>query len=123
MVVMIVDDSQFMRGVVKKCFAELKISCVTVEANDGLAALKKLRDVRPDLILLDWNMPRMSGMDFLKTLRAKEEYKDLPIIMVTSEGSRITVVEAIKQGATDYVLKPITSEVLREKITEIFGAF
>jgi two-component system chemotaxis response regulator CheY len=120
---MVVDDSQFMREVVKKCFDELQIPCITIEAVDGIDALTKLKEIRPELILLDWNMPRMSGLEFLKTVRGIEHFKALPIVMVTSEGSRLNVVEAIKNGATDYVLKPITSEVLREKITEIFGAF
>jgi two-component system chemotaxis response regulator CheY len=123
MIVMIVDDSQFMRNVVKRCFDELKIPSIIVEAPDGKEALNKLHEMRPDLILLDWNMPNLSGIEFLKQVREKEEYKELPIIMVTSEGSRLNVIEAFKNGATDYVLKPMTAAVLKGKIIDIFGDF
>jgi two-component system chemotaxis response regulator CheY len=120
---MIVDDSQLMRNAVKKCFEELQVPCVAIEAFDGNDALNKLKTGSPELVLLDWNMPNLSGLGFLKQVRAKPEYKNLPIIMVTSEGSRLNVVEAFKNGATDYVLKPITAAVLKAKFIDIFGMF
>jgi two-component system chemotaxis response regulator CheY len=118
---MVVDDSSFMRNIIKKCFAELRIPCIAIEAMDGEDALVKLKENRPELILLDWNMPKLSGIAFLKQVRADPQYKDLPIFMVTSEGSRLNIIEALKSGATDYILKPITSKLLKEKLENIFG--
>ncbi|MDR2537746.1 MAG: response regulator [Treponema sp.] len=123
MIVMVVDDSSFMRNSVKNCFAELQIPCIAIEATDGEDALVKLGDTKPELILLDWNMPKLLGIDFLKRVRADSRYKSLPIIMVTSESSRLNIIEALKSGATDYILKPITAKLLKEKLTYIFGAF
>lgn len=121
MIVMIVDDSPFMRNVIKKCFADLRIPCIAIEAMNGEEALVKLAETRPELILLDWNMPKLSGIDFLKQVRADPQYNKLPIIMVTSEGSRLNIIEALKSGATDYILKPITTKLLKEKFEHIFG--
>lgn len=121
MVVMIVDDSQFMRNIIKNSFAELHIPCIAIEAVDGEQALVKLGENRPELILLDWNMPKLLGIDFLKRMRADTRYKDLPVIMVTSESSRLNIIEALKSGATDYILKPLTTKTLKEKLVSIFG--
>jgi two-component system chemotaxis response regulator CheY len=121
MIVMVVDDSSFMRNVVKNCFAELHIPCIALEATNGEEALSILADTRPELILLDWNMPKLSGIEFLRRVRANPKHKDLPIIMVTSESSRLNIVEALKCGATDYVLKPISAKLLKEKLEDIFG--
>jgi two-component system chemotaxis response regulator CheY len=118
--VLIVDDSRFMRNVVKSYFTEMNIPCVYLDAGDGKEAMKQLKAQKVDLILLDWNMPRMSGIDFLKEVRAMEQYKDLPIVMVTSESAKFNVIEAAKSGATDYILKPIDGVVFREKMKEIF---
>ncbi|MDR2418268.1 MAG: response regulator [Treponema sp.] len=121
MIVMVVDDSQFMRNIIKNSFAELHIPCIAIEAVDGEDALGKLAETRPELILLDWNMPKLLGIDFLKRVRDDAQYKDLPIIMVTSEGSRLNIIEALKYGATDYILKPMTTKILKEKLVRIFG--
>jgi two-component system chemotaxis response regulator CheY len=121
MTVLIVDDSSLMRNTVKGYFAEMKFPCTYVEAADGKEALAQLQAQKIDFILLDWNMPEMSGIDFLKQVRAMDQYKDLPIVMVTSESSKVNVVEAAKHGATDYILKPIDGTIFREKIAEILG--
>jgi len=71
------------------------------------------------LVLLDWNMPELSGLDFLKKIRAVEKYKHLPVIMVTSEAARYNVIEALKNGATDYIIKPVNEKNFREKISKI----
>jgi len=71
------------------------------------------------LILLDWNMPKLSGIDFLKQVRAIEKYKDLPIIMVTSEAAKFNVIEALKNGATDYITKPINLELFKSKLDKL----
>jgi two-component system chemotaxis response regulator CheY len=119
--VLVVDDSEFMRKLVKSAFNDLNIPCYYVEASNGQEALEKLKTNPVNLVLLDWNMPQLSGIDFLKTVRAMEEYKNLPIIMVTSEAAKFNVIEALKQGATDYIIKPIDRKVFVEKLTKIFG--
>jgi two-component system chemotaxis response regulator CheY len=116
---MVVDDSQIMRNIVKNTFSNLKIPCQYIDAPDGEAAFQHLRDAKVDLILLDWNMPRLSGIDFLKKVRAMDEYKDLPIIMVTSEAARLNVIEALKSGATDYIIKPVNEKIFLEKLAKI----
>jgi two-component system chemotaxis response regulator CheY len=113
---MIVDDSPLMQNIIEKCFVELGILSRVVAAMNGEDALAKLPETKPDLILLDWNMPKLSGIDFLKRVRADSTYQDLPIIMVTSESSRLNVIEALKSGVTDYILKPLTSRRLEEKL-------
>jgi two-component system chemotaxis response regulator CheY len=90
-----------------------------VEAGNGVEALQKLQLQPIDLVLLDWNMPELSGIDFLKQVRAMGEYKNLPIIMVTSEAARYNVIEALKSGATDYIIKPVNEKKFMEKISKI----
>jgi two-component system chemotaxis response regulator CheY len=125
MTIMVVDDSRIMRNTVKSVFAGLGVSCVFVEADDGEEALIQLEMYPIDLVLLDWNMPKLSGIDFLKQVRTMEKYKALPIIMVTSEANKFNVIEALKNGATDYITKPINLDLFKEKITKLpsFRAF
>ena len=119
MMVMIVDDSRIMRNTVKGVFSGLGLNCVYVESGDGEEALAQLAIYPVDLILLDWNMPKLSGIEFLKKVRAMDKYKSLPIIMVTSEAARFNVIEALKNGATDYITKPINLELFKEKMTRL----
>jgi two-component system chemotaxis response regulator CheY len=121
MTILIVDDSRLMRNIVKNCFNLLKVPCQYVEAGNGKEALKRLQSQPINLVLLDWNMPEMSGIEFLKHVRAMDKYKDLPIIMVTSEGAKYNVIEALKCGATDYLVKPLSEKHLREKIFKIIS--
>ena len=117
--VLIVDDSRIMRNIVKNYFSDQKISCRYLEAEDGSDALDILIKQPVDLVLLDWNMPKLSGLDFLRQVRAMEKYAALPIIMVTSESAKFSVIEALKNGATDYVTKPINLDLFKEKITRL----
>ena len=117
--IMIVDDSRIMRNIVKNTFSELRIPCQFLEAGNGKQAYELLENNKVDLILLDWNMPEMDGMEFLKKARAMPEHKKLPIIMVTSESAKYNVVEALQTGATDYIVKPIREKVFMDKISEI----
>ena len=117
--ILVVDDSRIMRNIVKNTFSLMKIPCQYVEAANGRDALQHLMSQKIDLVLLDWNMPQLSGIDFLKTIRAKEEYKNLPVIMVTSEAARYNVIEALKSGATDYIIKPVNEKNFREKLSKI----
>lgn len=117
--VLVVDDSRIMRNIVKNTFSEMGIPCEFVEAGNGKEALVQLESREIHLVLLDWNMPELSGLDFLKKVRAMEKYASLPIIMVTSEAARYNVIEALKNGATDYIIKPVNEKSFREKISKI----
>ena len=117
--VMVVDDSRIMRNIVKNTFNVLKIPCQFIEAANGKEALKQLVDHPVNLVLLDWNMPELSGIDFLRQVRGMDQYKTLPIIMVTSESAKYNVIEALKSGATDYIVKPVNEKKFIEKISKI----
>lgn len=117
--IMIVDDSRIMRNTVKGVFAGVESAINFLEAKDGEEALSLLEAQEIHLILLDWNMPKLSGIDFLKQVRAMEKYKDLPIIMVTSEAAKFNVIEALKHGATDYITKPIKLDLFKTKLAKL----
>jgi two-component system chemotaxis response regulator CheY len=117
--VLVVDDSRIMRNIVINTFNQLKIPCQFLEAANGRDALEQLQNRQIDLVLLDWNMPELSGIDFLKKVRTMEQYKGLPVIMVTSESAKYNVIEALKSGATDYIIKPVNEKVFLEKISKI----
>jgi len=117
--IMIVDDSRIMRNTVKGVFTGVETTCNFIEAKDGEEALALLEIQTVDLILLDWNMPRLSGIDFLKQIRSMDQYKDLPIIMVTSEAAKFNVIEALKHGATDYITKPIKLDLFKQKLAKL----
>ncbi|MDR0307304.1 MAG: response regulator [Chitinispirillales bacterium] len=116
MKVLLVDDSVTMRRIQKTQIGTLGITDI-LEAGDGQEALEKLKANMPvDLVLLDWNMPVMDGITFLKTARADAAFKDVKIIMCTSESEKSRVVEALKSGANNYIIKPFTPEALKEKL-------
>ncbi|MDR1903123.1 MAG: response regulator [Treponema sp.] len=117
--VLVVDDSRIMRNIVKNTFSQLKIPCLFIDAANGIEALQKLQTDPVDLILLDWNMPELSGIEFLKKVRAQEKYKNLPVIMVTSEAAKYNVIDALKSGATDYIIKPINEKNFIEKLSRL----
>jgi two-component system chemotaxis response regulator CheY len=117
--VLVVDDSRVMRNIVKNTFEQLKIPVHFLEAPDGAKALQVLVSNKVDLVLLDWNMPNLSGIDFLKKVRALDKYRNTPIIMVTSEASKLNVVEAVREGVTAYITKPINPNVFMEKLSKI----
>jgi two-component system chemotaxis response regulator CheY len=119
MTILVVDDSKIMRNIVKNHFSELGYECDYIEADNGMTALQLLGTHSVHLVLLDWNMPQLSGMDFLKKVRAMPQYKTLPIVMVTSESARYNVIDALKNGATDYIIKPINYKNLKAKISKI----
>ena len=117
--VFVVDDSRIMRNIVKNTFNELKIPCQFLEAENGAKAFNLLETNKVSIVFLDWNMPEMDGMSFLRKVRSMPDYKDLPIIMVTSESAKYNVVEALQCGATDYIVKPVQERVFKEKVSEI----
>ena len=117
--ILVVDDSRIMRNIIKNIFTDLKIHCQYLEAGNGVEAFKLLEANKVNLVFLDWNMPEMDGLEFLKKVRAMPDYKTLPIIMITSEAAKYNIVGAIKAGATDYIVKPINEKVFREKMMEL----
>ena len=115
MKILLVDDSKTMRNIQHKALNGLGYSDI-IEAEDGQQALDQVAAHSPELILLDWNMPVMNGMEFLKAFRA--ENKTTPVIMVTTEAEKSRVIEAIKAGVSNYMVKPFTPEILKARIDE-----
>ena len=117
--ILVVDDSRIMRNIVKNTCVSMGIPSEFLEAANGKDALNILQHHTVDLILLDWNMPELSGIDFLKQIRAIPDYKNLPVIMITSEAAKYNVIEALKAGATDYIIKPVNERIFSEKLSKI----
>jgi two-component system, chemotaxis family, chemotaxis protein CheY len=115
MKILLVDDSRTIRNIQKNVLGQLGHSEI-LEAGDGVEALQVLKTSRPDLMLVDWNMPNMDGLTLVKKVR--EVDKDLPIIMCTTEAEKARVLEAIKAGVSNYVVKPFTAETMAEKIEQ-----
>ncbi len=121
MKLLIVDDSLVMRRIVGSAALLLGAECV--EAANGEQAFTQLQ-ADPggfNLICLDWNMPVMSGVEFLKALRADPRWIDLPVLMITTEGSRDSIIEALKTGATGYLTKPFNQQDLQSKMMDCLG--
>lgn len=118
--VMLVDDSKTMRNIQRTILGQLGYTEIE-EACDGQDAISKVTAFKPDLILLDWNMPNMDGMTFLKTYRSQGQ--KTPIIMVTTEAEKPRVIEAIKAGVNNYVVKPFTPDMLSLRIQETMQKF
>jgi two-component system chemotaxis response regulator CheY len=91
-----------------------------VEAEDGAAALTLMQNEKIDFVISDWNMPNMTGLELLKAIRADGNLKATPVLMVTAEALKENIVEAVKAGVNNYVVKPFTAETLKEKIDTIF---
>ena len=119
MTILVVDDFSTMRRIIKNILRQIGFENV-VEADDGTSALEVLRAQKVDFIISDWNMPQISGLELLKTVRASQDWKDLPFLMVTAEGQKEHVIEAVKHRVNNYIIKPFTPEVLTEKIQKIF---
>ena len=116
---LVVDDFATMRRIIRNLLKELGFSNVD-EAEDGVAALAKLRSERYDFVVSDWNMPNMTGIDLLRNIRADEQLKSLPVLMVTAEAKKENIIAAAQAGASGYVVKPFTAVTLDEKLKKIF---
>lgn len=116
---LVVDDFSTMRRIVRNLLKELGFVNVQ-EAEDGVQALVKLRSDTFDFVVSDWNMPNMTGIELLRSIRADAKLKHLPVLMVTAEAKRENIIEAAQAGASGYVVKPFTAATLDEKLKKIF---
>jgi two-component system chemotaxis response regulator CheY len=119
MKILIVDDFSTMRRIVKNLLGDLGFAN-TVEADDGRTAWPLLQSGSFDLVITDWNMPGISGIDLLRSIRSDQALKLLPVLMVTAEAQREQIIDAAKAGVSGYIIKPFTAVTLKEKLDKIF---
>ncbi|MGM0519206.1 MAG: response regulator [Campylobacterota bacterium] len=117
MKILIVDDSSTMRRIIGNVVQQLGFSKEDFEeAEDGVKAWKLLGESQFDVILTDWNMPNMNGLELVKKVRAEGSHQKTPIIMITTEGGKGEVITALKAGVNNYIVKPFNAEILKEKL-------
>ena len=120
MKILVVDDFPTMRRIVKTLLKQNGFGNV-IEAEDGVKAYTELQTNQDiEMIVCDWNMPNMTGLELLKTVRADPKIKHLPFLMVTAEAEKENIIEAVKAGVSNYVVKPFTGATLKEKMNKIF---
>ncbi len=117
--VLVADDFATMRKIVRNILKQIGFEDI-IEAEDGAVALQLLKQEKVGLVVTDWNMPNLSGLELLQSIRQNPATAKLPVLMVTAEGLKENVLEAVKAGVNNYVVKPFTAEVLQEKIETIF---
>ncbi|MEX0752729.1 MAG: response regulator [Xanthobacteraceae bacterium] len=120
--VLVVDDNQYMRKLVRNLLVNIGIKKV-FEAGDGIAGLEAIRTVQPDLVILDWEMPLLNGPELVRIVRSPGVFPmpDLPIIMLSAHGERWRVVEAVRLGVNEYMVKPVSANGLLERIVSIIA--
>lgn len=124
MKILIVDDSKIIRKILINILKERDINeDDIIEAKDGAEALEIMFQRHVGMVLLDWNMPKLNGIEFLKTIRKIDKYKKIPIIMITSEAAKYNVMEAIQAGVSEYIIKPINMAKVLEKIDKYLKIF
>ena len=117
MKILVIDDSGVMRRIHKNTLLEQNIAeSDIIEATDGEEALKIAKEQDIGIFLVDWNMPKIDGLKLVQVIRAMDKYAETPIIMITSEAAKYSVVEAINAGVTNYIIKPVRGNTLWEKI-------
>ncbi|PHM16458.1 MAG: two-component system response regulator [Sulfuricurvum sp. PD_MW2] len=118
---LVVDDSSTMRRIIKNTLVRLGYENI-LEGEDGLQGWNTL-DNHPDtkMLITDWNMPEMNGLELVRKVRADSRFEDLPIIMITTEGGKTEVITALKAGVNNYIVKPFTPQVLNEKLAAVLG--
>jgi len=117
--ILVVDDFSTMRRIVKGILKRLGYREID-EAEDGQMALKRLKEMRYHLVICDWNMPVMTGLDLLKAVRSDDDLRGIPFLMVTAEAKKENILAAIQAGVSNYIVKPFTEEILSKKLEEIF---
>ena len=119
MKILVVDDFATMRKIVGNLLRQLGFKNIE-EADDGTTALEKLKNEKIDFIVSDWNMPKMSGLELLKSVKGDADLKDIPFMLVTAEALKENIIAAIQAGANEYIVKPFNAITLEEKIKKIF---
>ena len=117
--VLVVDDAPTMRRIVRGLLRELGLKNVR-EAEDGKIALQALKNKKTDLIVCDWNMPVMTGIELLREIRDDISLKEVPMLMVTTEAKKESIVAAVEAGVNNYIVKPFNAQTLNEKLGKIF---
>ena len=117
--VLVVDDAATMRRIVRSLLRELGIKNVR-EAEDGEMAFEDLKRQKADLVVSDWAMPKMTGIELLRAIRQDDALKDTPVLMVTAESKKENIMEAVQAGVNNYIVKPFNSKTLEEKLNKIF---
>lgn len=120
--ILVVDDYKTMIRIIKNLLNQLGFTNID-EAANGSMALTKLTEKNFGLIISDWNMEPMSGLELLKKVRADDRYKTIPFIMVTAESKTENVVAAKEAGVNNYIVKPFNAETLKQKLTSVIGEF
>lgn len=119
MLAMVIDDSRAMRSILRRIVTELGFDCV--EAANGQEALDIMNGGSlPDVALVDWNMPVLDGLSYISAVRGNRDWRDVSLMMVTTEGEHAQVVRALAAGAHEYVIKPFTPDAIQEKL-QILG--
>jgi len=118
----VVDDERYMRKVVRTMLMSLGVSNI-YEAADGLEGLETIRATAPDVVILDWQMPGLDGSTFVRMVRSPDTfpYPDVPIIMLTGHGERSRVVEAMEIGVNEFLLKPVSSKSLQDRLVSVLA--
>jgi len=118
--VLVVDDNQYMRKMVRNLLVNCGVKDI-YEAGDGIAALDTIRTVGPDVVILDWEMPLLSGAELVRIVRSPGVFPmpDLPIIMLSGYGERWRVVEAVRLGVNEYLVKPVSAKALYDRLVAI----
>jgi two-component system, chemotaxis family, chemotaxis protein CheY len=121
--ILVVDDSAAIRKILQRVLRQTGMSIGAIhEAGDGQQALETLAAQKVDLVLSDINMPNMDGLQLLASLRASAEWRNIPVVMITTEGGEMKVAEAVKLGASGYVRKPFTADQIKEKLSGFLEA-
>lgn len=123
--ILVVDDMMTMRKLIRRCLADLELREVT-EANDGEAAWSQLEEsivtgMPYQLVITDWNMPKMHGIDLLRRIRAHQSLRDTPVILITAESEQEHVTQAVEAGVSAYIVKPFSSSTFAEGIKKVAG--
>ena len=117
--ILVVDDFSTMRRIVRNILKQLGFNNVE-EAEDGDVAFEKLKQGNFEFIVSDWNMPNMTGLELLKSVRADERLKEIPVLLVTAEAEKDNIIQAAQAGVNDYIVKPFTADIMKQKIDKIF---
>lgn len=118
--ILVADDYPSMRAVIKVLLKKIGFKNV-VEAEDGTDAWEFVKKGDIDLVVSDWNMPKMPGIELLRRIRKSDEFRDLPFLLVTAEGFKESVMQAVSAGVSEYIVKPFTQQTLEKKIFKIMG--